>query len=72
MLENLRFHKEEEDNDSAFAKELASLADLYVNDAFGTAHRAHASTHGITKHVAQSAAGYAHEEGARLSGPGAG
>jgi phosphoglycerate kinase len=57
LLENLRFHKEEEKNDDAFAKELASLCDLYVNDAFGTAHRAHASTAGITKHVEKSAAG---------------
>jgi phosphoglycerate kinase len=58
LLENLRFHAAEEENDPAFAKELASLADLYVNDAFGTAHRAHASTAGITRHVAQSASGY--------------
>ena len=57
LLENLRFHKEEEKNDDAFARELASLCDLYVNDAFGAAHRAHASTAGITKHVSQSAAG---------------
>jgi phosphoglycerate kinase len=57
MLENLRFHPEEEKNDDAFAKELASLCDLYVNDAFGAAHRAHASTAGITKFVSQSAAG---------------
>lgn len=49
MLENLRFHKEEEKNDENFAKELASLADVYVNDAFGTAHRAHASTEGIAR-----------------------
>ncbi|HEX8773752.1 MAG TPA: phosphoglycerate kinase [Pyrinomonadaceae bacterium] len=57
LLENLRFHPEEEKNDDAFAQELASLCDLYVNDAFGAAHRAHASTAGITKHVAQAAAG---------------
>ena len=57
LLENLRFHKEEEKNDEAFAKELASLCDVYINDAFGAAHRAHASTAGITKHVAQAAAG---------------
>ena len=57
LLENLRFHKEEEANDEAFARRLGSLCDLYVNDAFGTAHRAHASTAGITKHVERSAAG---------------
>jgi phosphoglycerate kinase len=58
LLENLRFHKEEEKNDDAFAKELASLCDgLYVNDAFGTAHRTHASTAGITKFVGKAAAG---------------
>ncbi len=57
LLENLRFHKEEEKNDDAFAQKLASLCDLYVNDAFGAAHRAHASTAGITKHVARAAAG---------------
>lgn len=49
LLENVRFHKEEEKNDSNFAKELASMGELYVNDAFGTAHRAHASTEGISK-----------------------
>ncbi len=58
LLENLRFHAEEEANDNAFAKELASLADIYINDAFGTAHRAHASTEGITRHLSQCAAGY--------------
>ncbi|HKP97861.1 MAG TPA: phosphoglycerate kinase [Fibrobacteria bacterium] len=58
LLENLRFHAEEEGNDAAFAKQLASLADIYVNDAFGTAHRAHASTEGITRFVAKSASGY--------------
>jgi len=57
LLENLRFHAEEEKNDDAFAKQLASLCDLYVNDAFGTAHRAHASTVGITHHVSKAAAG---------------
>jgi phosphoglycerate kinase len=57
LLENLRFHAEEEANDPEFAKQLASLCDLYVNDAFGSAHRAHASTEGITHHVQQSAAG---------------
>lgn len=51
LLENVRFHKEEEKNDAGFAKELASLADIYVNDAFGTAHRAHASTAGITAYL---------------------
>ncbi len=57
LLENLRFHKEEEVNDDEFAKQLAELCDVYVNDAFGAAHRAHASTAGITKHVAHAAAG---------------
>jgi phosphoglycerate kinase len=57
LLENLRFHAEEEANDPAFAKKLAQLCDVYVNDAFGSAHRAHASTEGITHFVAQSAAG---------------
>ncbi len=51
MLENVRFHKEEEKNDLLFAKELAELADIYVNDAFGTAHRAHASTAGVAKYL---------------------
>jgi phosphoglycerate kinase len=57
LLENLRFHAEEEANDPAFAKQLASLCDVYINDAFGAAHRAHASTAGIVAHVKQSAAG---------------
>ncbi|MCP4115400.1 MAG: phosphoglycerate kinase [Desulfobacteraceae bacterium] len=58
LLENLRFHGEETDNDPAFAARLAQGADIYVNDAFGTAHRAHASTHAITRHVKQAACGY--------------
>ena len=57
MLENLRFHVGEEKNDPAFAKGLASLADVYVNDAFGTAHRAHASTQGVTRYL-PSVAGF--------------
>jgi phosphoglycerate kinase len=57
LLENLRFHPEEEKNDDEFARQLASLCDLYVNDAFGAAHRAHASTAGITKFVQSAAAG---------------
>ncbi len=57
LLENLRFHAEEEANDENFSKALAKLADYYVNDAFGTAHRAHASTVGITKFVKKAAAG---------------
>jgi phosphoglycerate kinase len=58
LLENLRFYSEETDNDPEFAKKLAQLADMYVNDAFGTAHRAHASTAGITAFVEKSACGY--------------
>jgi len=58
LLENLRFHAEEEKNDPAFAAALASLADVYVNDAFGSAHRAHASTEGIVHHIGESAAGF--------------
>jgi phosphoglycerate kinase len=57
LLENLRFHPEEEANDPAFAQQLAALCDIYVNDAFGSAHRAHASTEGITRFVEVSAAG---------------
>lgn len=58
LLENLRFYKEEEANDEGFAKKLAALADIYVNDAFGTAHRAHASTEGITRFVPAVASGF--------------
>ena len=58
LLENLRFHSEEEGNDPEFAKQLAANADLYVNDAFGTAHRAHASTEGVTHYLSPSVAGY--------------
>ncbi len=57
LLENLRFHPEEEKNDPEFSKQLAALCDLYVNDAFGTAHRAHASTAGIIQFVPQAGAG---------------
>lgn len=58
LLENLRFYAEEEANDPEFAKKLAANADLYVNDAFGTAHRAHASTEGVTHHLSPNVAGY--------------
>lgn len=58
LLENLRFHNAETDNEESFAKELASFGDLYVNDAFGTAHRAHASTEGVTKFIDTCVAGY--------------
>ncbi len=58
LLENVRFHKEEEKNDPAFSKELASLAEMYVNDAFGTAHRAHASTEGVAHLLHPAVAGY--------------
>ncbi len=58
VLENLRFYKQEEKNDPEFSRQLASLCDIYVNDAFGTAHRAHASTEGVTKYIKQCAAGY--------------
>jgi phosphoglycerate kinase len=68
LLENLRFHAEEEKNDSRFAAELASLADRYVNDAFGAAHRAHASVEGITKHVSRAAAGLLMEQELRYLG----
>ncbi len=58
LLENLRFHEEEEKNNADFAKQLAELGDVYINDAFGTAHRAHASTEGVTKFIDTCAAGY--------------
>jgi phosphoglycerate kinase len=57
LLENVRFHAEEEKNDPAFAEKLASLAEIYVNDAFGAAHRAHASTEGVTHHISECVAG---------------
>lgn len=58
LLENVRFYPEEEDNDPEFARKLASLADLFVNDAFGSAHRAHASTAGVTAYLQPAVAGY--------------
>jgi phosphoglycerate kinase len=74
LLENLRFHKEEEKNDDTFARQHAKLCDVYINDAFGAAHRAHASTVGITKYVSRAAAGLLMEKeleylGRVLSGP---
>src|SRR5947209_14045542 len=73
LLENVRFHPEEEKNDPAFARQLASLADLYVNDAFGTAHRAHASTEGVA-HLLPAVAGFLMQKeldvlGAALTNP---
>src|SRR5207237_2100795 len=73
LLENVRFHPEEEANDPAFARQLASLADLFVNDAFGTAHRAHASTEGVA-HLLPAVAGYLMQKeldvlGAALTNP---
>jgi phosphoglycerate kinase len=62
LLENLRFHAEEEKNDPGFAKQLAALCDVYVNDAFGSAHRAHASTEGMIKFVSKAAAGLLMEQ----------
>jgi len=68
LLENLRFHPEEEKNDAAFAKSLASLADLYVDDAFGAAHRTHASVEGITHVLPRAAAGLLMEQELRYLG----
>src|SRR5215213_2785174 len=68
MLENVRFHEGEEKNDPEFAPQLAGLADLYVNDAFGAAHRAHASTVGVTRFVEKSAAGFLMEKELRYLG----
>jgi phosphoglycerate kinase len=62
LLENLRFYKEEEKNEDEFAEKLSSFGDIFINDAFGTAHRAHASTEGITKFIPVSAAGYLMEK----------
>ena len=62
VLENTRFYKEEEQNDAEFAKKLAKHADVYVNDAFGTAHRAHASTEGVAKYVSHKVAGFLMEK----------
>ena len=68
LLENVRFHKEEEKNDTEFAKKLAAFADIYVNDAFGTAHRAHASTEGISHFVKTSVAGFLIEKELEIMG----
>ncbi len=68
LLENVRFHKEEEKNDPEFAKQLASYADIFVNDAFGTAHRAHASTEGISHYVDCSVAGFLIEKEIEVMG----
>ena len=68
LLENLRFHPEEEKNDPKFAQALAATADLFVNDAFGAAHRAHASVEGITRHVSRAAAGLLMEQELRYLG----
>ena len=62
LLENLRFHPEEEENDPGFSEKLASLCDIYINDAFGTAHRAHASTVGMTKYVKEKGVGFLMEK----------
>lgn len=62
LLENLRYHNEEEKNDPSFAKQLAAMGDIYVNDAFGSAHRAHVSTEGVTKFISTCAAGFLMEK----------
>ncbi len=67
LLENLRFYPEEEANDANFSKQLAALADMYVNDAFGTCHRAHASTYGVAKYI-KSAAGFLVEKELKIMG----
>lgn len=68
LLENLRFHKEEEENNAEFAKKLSSLADIYINDAFGAAHRAHASTEGITHYLPSYAGTLMYREIEMLTG----
>jgi len=68
LLENLRFYKEEEANDPEFSKKLASLGDIYINDAFGTAHRAHASTEGVCKYIKKCAAGFLMEKELKFLG----
>ncbi|MBP9885431.1 MAG: phosphoglycerate kinase, partial [Leptospiraceae bacterium] len=68
LLENLRFHKEEEENNADFAKKLSQLADLYINDAFGAAHRAHASTEGITHYLPSYAGTLMYREIEMLTG----
>ena len=68
LLENLRFYNEEEANDDAFAGKLAKVADIYINDAFGAAHRAHASTAGVTKHVSTRGIGFLMEKELRFLG----
>src|SRR5262245_19662506 len=68
LLENVRFHAGEEKNDPAYAAELAKLGDAYVNDAFGTSHRAHASTEGVTHFISRAAAGFLMEKELRYLG----
>lgn len=68
LLENIRFYKEEEENNQDFCKQLASLADLYVNDAFGTAHRAHASTAGVASYLSPAVAGFLIEKEVKMLG----